>query len=605
MFDALTASEQTCISGALGDKLESSLRQLVASEEETAKWEASIFSCLAPETARAVYLGGVLLAIKDGGVDLSESEASCLRELLADEDAAALVADPAAAIEISYAMIPCVPALLLDEGIELSEDEASCLRVAFADIDEDFTDAEFAEALSECGVDDHASSIEGATATTVGELTHGALDYNGDTDLFAFDAEEGVLYQIDVRLGTLPDSALTLYDSEEWQLAYNDDHGDSRGSRILWEAPTAGEYYAEVDGYDTGSYTLTVAVSDIVDDYANSIEGATAATVGAAIQGALDYEGDIDVFAFEAEEGVLYQIDAELGTLPDLWLSLHDSEKWGLDYNYDYSDQDFQGSRILWTAPSSGEFYAQVDGYDTGSYTLTVSVSDIVDDHANSFGAATAGTVGAAIQGALDYNGDIDLFVIDAEVGVLYQIDVELGNLPDSWLVVYDSEEFEVAFNDDSEDSPASRILGKVPAAGQYYLEVGGYGTGSYTLTVSVSDIVDDHADYLAERVAPVTVDEPVQGALEYEGDIDSFLLEAEEGVLYRIDVELGTLPDSALGLYDSEEFELAYNDDREDSLASRIEWEAPASGEYYVVVGGFGTGSYTLTVTALESSMT
>ena len=64
VFDALTASEQTCISGALGDELESSLRQLVASEEETAKWEASIFSCLAPETARAVYLGGRALCNK-------------------------------------------------------------------------------------------------------------------------------------------------------------------------------------------------------------------------------------------------------------------------------------------------------------------------------------------------------------------------------------------------------------------------------------------------------------------------------------------------------------------------------------------------------------
>ena len=61
--------------------------------------------------------------------------------------------------------------------------------------------------------------------------------------------------------------------------------------------------------------------------------------------------------------------------------------------------------------------------------------------------------------------------------------------------------------------------------------------------------------------------------------------------------VALGTLGDSILELRDSDDWALEYNDDYGDTLASRIFWEAPSSGDYYVAVGGFGAGSYTLTV--------
>ena len=49
----------------------------------------------------------------------------------------------------------------------------------------------------------------------------------------------GQLYQIDVALGTLDDSELTLRDSDGWRLGSNDDHGDSSASRIVWRAPDA------------------------------------------------------------------------------------------------------------------------------------------------------------------------------------------------------------------------------------------------------------------------------------------------------------------------------------------------------------------------------
>ena len=111
-------------------------------------------------------------------------------------------------------------------------------------------------------VDDHSNDIDDATVAAVGADVEGVIDYEGDSDYFRFTAEEGQLYQIDVALGSLPDSVLTLLGPDRGELAYNDDHGDSPASRVFWEAPASGDYYlaVEASGWDArvGSYTLTV-----------------------------------------------------------------------------------------------------------------------------------------------------------------------------------------------------------------------------------------------------------------------------------------------------------------------------------------------------------
>ena len=142
VFDALTASEQSCIRNALGEEsLESALDQPVL-RSDTAEWEVSIFVCLAPESADALFLSSLIAEMEE----LSEAEESCLRELVADSDVAALVAAPedsAAAAEFITGMVNCVPDLFLSvmlaelgvEEEELSEDGASCLRELVADSD--------------------------------------------------------------------------------------------------------------------------------------------------------------------------------------------------------------------------------------------------------------------------------------------------------------------------------------------------------------------------------------------------------------------------------------------------------------------------------------
>ena len=225
--------------------------------------------------------------------------------------------------------------------------------------------------------DDHSDDAGTATAVEVGADTPGSLDYAGDTDFFRFTATAGQLYQIDVALGTLDDSEIAVLDSDEWQLEYNDDHGDSLASRIFWEAPETGDYYIAVSGWGTGSYTLTVDLSDVVDDHGNDTDNATVVTVGADTQGSLDYEGDTDLFRFTATAGQLYQIDVALGTLDDSEIAVLDSDEWQLEYNDDHGDS--LASRIFWEAPESGDYFVRVaaswvSSTGTGSYTLTVAL---------------------------------------------------------------------------------------------------------------------------------------------------------------------------------------------------------------------------------------
>ncbi|MXY76850.1 MAG: hypothetical protein F4Y40_07165 [Acidimicrobiia bacterium] len=61
----------------------------------------------------------------------------------------------------------------------------------------------------------------------------------------------------------------------------------------------------------------------------------------------------------------------------------------------------------------------------------------------------------------------------------------------------------------------------------------------------------------------------------------------------------LGTLEDSILELFDADGIWLDANDDFAESTASRLIWQAPGTGTYYVQVASFrtGTGTYTLTI--------
>lgn len=481
----LGAGERSCIRDVVAAaELESILGRPVASEGDTEPWEVAIFRCLEPATARAIFLSLMLTSLEEEqpGLMLTPAEESCLRAWVADLEVADLIAASAASDAAGFATLyeqldevfTCVPRMfvfsllgeagahaelseaesacliewsaeldwatllprmeagevavlgefisgltgclpdlfvsliLADSGFEpedLSEAEQTCLREWFAGLDwadlvsaaeEDiFALANIGLALHECapelvdslnpGIersravsdipDDHSDVIEQATPAAIGVAASGQVESAGDADYFVFQAEAGLMYQIDVELGTLLDSVAVLYGTEGWELARNDDRDDSTASRIFWQAESSGPLYIEVTGYDehTGSYRLTLSEPDFTDDHADGVERATPVVVGAQIDGSLQYAGDIDYFVFEAEAVQLYQIDVTLGTLTDSLATLYDNtEGWPLTSNDDHGRST--ASRIYWEATDSVPHYVEVSGFGdrTGTYTLTV-----------------------------------------------------------------------------------------------------------------------------------------------------------------------------------------------------------------------------------------
>ena len=332
--------------------------------------------------------------------------------------------------------------------------------------------------------DDHGNSPQlTGSAAVVGFPVGGSLEYDGDVDYFVLVPVEGEVYDISVEPGTLEDPTVALYDSDDWQLAYDDDSGHALAPRLFWLAESRGLLYVEVGGYGIGSYTLTVSVSDVDDDHADSSAGATSAEVGKAVQGTLDYGGDVDFFVFDAVEGELYELSVAPGTLEDPTLTLYGADGWQLDYDDDSGNG--LAPLLLWEAPSTGPFHVEVAGFGDGSYTLTVAVSDVDDDHADSLEGATAAGVGEAAQGTLHHGGDIDFFVFDAVEGELYELSVEPGTLEDPTLTLYDADGAWLDYDDDSGNGLAPFFLWEAPITGPFHVEVGGYGSGSYTLMIA------------------------------------------------------------------------------------------------------------------------
>lgn len=126
--------------------------------------------------------------------------------------------------------------------------------------------------------------------------------------------------------------------------------------------------------------------------------------------------------------------------------------------------------------------------------------------------------------------------------------------------------------------------------------------TATTTPTPTPGSTSDDHGNTISTATT-FTIGSTQTGNLETGGDIDMFSFSATAGATYTISVNLYSLSDSYLELYDSSSTSpIAYNDDKNSSTyASELIWTCSTSGTYYVAVKGYSsseTGSYSLDIT-------
>ena len=118
---------------------------------------------------------------------------------------------------------------------------------------------------------------------------------------------------------------------------------------------------------------------DTLDDHGDAAEDATAVVVGRDIQGTLDYMFDFDYFRFQTKEGQKYRINVAHETLRASSVGLYAPDGvFGENQRWESRQLVQAGPEIVWTAPSSDEYYFAVQNFggETGTYTLTITPVD-------------------------------------------------------------------------------------------------------------------------------------------------------------------------------------------------------------------------------------
>ncbi len=332
-----------------------------------------------------------------------------------------------------------------------------------------------------------------------------------DKDWVTFYASAGRTYTVTtLNLSADVDTVLQLYDLDgKTLLLENDDYLLlSEASQIVWMAPQDGWYFARVahfdPTYDPGKsmvcgngYQIMVVESpcSIQTDFYEPDDLFTKAvwtpSDGTLQERTFELVADKDWIRFDAVRGRVYTITtSRLGSAIDTILQVYDRDgKTLLDENDDYQP-DSEASRIIWTAPADGVYYARVthfdhafdpetspvcgNGYLVSVETQLCELPDPYepDDH---YTAAVKVMPGDIFTRSFNTIGDKDWFAFRTLANETYTLTTfNLSDDADTIIQIYASDgKTLLADNDDYlPDSRASFLGWTAPTSGLYYARV-------------------------------------------------------------------------------------------------------------------------------------
>ena len=463
-------------------------------------------------------------------------------------------------------------------------------------------------------MDDVSNGPSAARVIEANSETSAEIEVNADVDWFQFEAIAEQGYEVAIELDSLNDSVVTLYAADgERVLAFDDDSGRQLGSKVTYFPQESGTIFVEAAGYaaNIGTYTLTLTETDTPsDDHSDFIGNATFLEVATREGGVVDTREDTDWFEFAVESGKTYQVDVVVRTLTDSELRLFDENGVELAHNDDVSPRN-RGSRIYYRATEDGTKFLEVSGLRsaTGSYDIIVQTAD--DDHGNDVSTATAlgtiGTTSSAEFGDISPQ-DVDWFSFEVEANQFYELRTFFtgpGNTAnfDTIITLFDDlGERILAENDDHLEQLSSRILWQATSSGLHHVQVAGFGDSEAQYRINVRELnsppFDDYGNR-SELAADIEMGDSISGNVNYEADVDWVRFDAIKGLQYTFEVQLQSLGDSVLQLYDSDGTSLLLENDDVDfpDRSSLLNWTADASGTRYLRVSGFDgfRGTYRL----------
>jgi hypothetical protein len=391
---------------------------------------------------------------------------------------------------------------------------------------------------------------------------------------------------------------------------YNRDGAVDAADYVVWRKVlgTSVDPYSGADGDGNGvvspiDYDTWVYHFGNADDHGNVAAAATPVVLGNSNSGVIEVSRDQDWYAFNAVAGTRYTLSTTPDSLADSITRLIGPN--GITEQSRRDDATGADGIIRWTASTSGTYYVVVRAFGsatTGAYDLSVAADDAPDDHGDLPAFATPTAIPATHSANIEVPQDTDVFSFSAAAGTTYLMRLERDLLHRAQLRLIDSDGVTTLASDLRSAGGELVLVWTAPASGTYFVEARGVAerTGSYDLSLSaIADPGDD-----AATSTPIAVPSDNHGVIDVPDDVDWFSFNATAGVRYFFDTTLGTLEGSVLRLVDADGVsELAFDSGQLGSGAF-IEWMAPSSDVYYIVVEGYGSsgvGIYELSASSDE----
>jgi hypothetical protein len=441
-----------------------------------------------------------------------------------------------------------------------------------------------------------------ATSIAYGQNLNADICPAGDYDYYAFSGTTGdkVVVDIDATVnGSQLDSYIYLLDSDGTTvLALNDDTPGSLDSKLGYSLPHDGTYYIKVRDYyhpSRGSNNLFYTIRLLTD-----VNPPTSAQITSPVDNAwIDpAQTTVVVTATDAESGI-NRVDflwhsADWANSDWVWLGADTYGGDGWSWNFDTSSLPEQqgGAFYIWAFDWVGNWTPAGVwnlGIDRTPPTITFSVSPPYGDAPfRDFYTWWYGSDN--LSGVASY----DVQYRDGPGGVWTDL---LTNTSTAYYQFIGVNGHTYYFRARSRD-----------LAGNQGMYTGGNGDAQYTVQICATppDAYESDNTYTSAKV--ITTDGISQThTIHTEGDQDWVKFTATAGVNYVLmTANTGGHADTVLYLYDTNGSTLIGSNDDYPGMgwASRLDWQVPASGTYYVMVNHWDPYAYGCT-TAYGLSVT
>lgn len=397
------------------------------------------------------------------------------------------------------------------------------------------------------------------------------------------------------------------------ELAVNDDDGRSLNSRLIFEAPSAGDYVVRVSavGDGEGAYSLAAAQAPAESpvqtlQIGQSIEAELTETDGLNARGA-----HADVYRFEGAAGQRVRVDMTSQAL-DAYLELSaEADRGTILAEDDDGGEAGTDARLTYTLPADGAYLIHARAFapgGLGAYRLEIGeAAPERPAEALAFGARIEGQITEDDPTDGDGRG-YDAYVFSGVAGQRIQAILRSGDF-DSFLRVGSAEgEFaELASDDDGLGRGFdSRLNFTLPEDGDYVLWASALSdeeSGLYSVELIDRGPEPGRGSLLVGSRVRGTLSE-ADSIADDESWFDTYEFEAKAGETLEIvmasnafDAFVVVGRDKANGQFEA----LGSDDDSLSDTHARLEWEAPADGTYVIRAGSFGvseSGAYVLSVT-------